>query len=371
AVRVEVDDGAAGEHQRDGRYADLVQAGEVEARVENAQGLRPRVPRHPGSERRRQRRVRRRRQPRDHRAGVHQRPGGEHRRRQPELLPAHGDVLQGREVVRRDLLAPEHRRRREPRRAAAAAARRRAQREEPRRGRRRREAVEEGLAVPRRRLRHRRLRVAAEADEAVGLVVHAGAQLGVAAPELEAPDDVGAGQRQHVGAVRPGCVRAVAVLDDVLAPRLGVAAVGLAAVAELRARGGAAVERRVRARRGRVEQRAGVGVARRRGGARLALHPRHVAAGVDDHPLRHRRRAEPDGDDVLQRVQGGAQRGRHGHLGRLAVLAGGRAVAAGELASDVVSSELVTAEQLLVGWPLLAGVGIRRRAWAVPVAQRH
>jgi hypothetical protein len=80
-VEGEVDGRAPGEHQCDGRYADAGLATEVEARVEDAAGRCRRVLLHPGLERRRQRRVGRRRQPRDDCTGVHERPGGEDRGR--------------------------------------------------------------------------------------------------------------------------------------------------------------------------------------------------------------------------------------------------------------------------------------------------
>jgi hypothetical protein len=189
------------------------------------------------------------------------------------------------------------------------------------------------------------------------LVVEA-AGLRLAAPELEVRDGAGA-KRERVGAVGPGRARAIAVVDDVLA--LGAhAPVPLLALAELRAGGGAAGEGRVGARRAGVEERVHLGVALR---TRLALHPRHVAAGVHGHGLGHGRRADADGDHVLQRAQGGAQRGRHGSGVRLLDVAGAR-----ELPFDVGGSKLVAPEPLLQGGHLLGGY---RRAWVVPVVQRH
>ena len=82
----EVDDGAPGEHQCDARYADAGLAAEVEARVEDAHGLRRRVLLHAVLERRLERRVRRGRQPRDDGPGVHHGPGGEDGGRHAELL---------------------------------------------------------------------------------------------------------------------------------------------------------------------------------------------------------------------------------------------------------------------------------------------
>ncbi|CAL5019267.1 unnamed protein product [Urochloa decumbens] len=192
-VRVEVDGGAAGEHQRDGGYADAGLSFEVEARVEDAAGRRRLVLLHAGLERRRQRRVGRPRQPRDDRAGVHDRPGREGRGGYVELCPAHPDRLKPHAVERGDLAAPEHRRRDEARSSGA-------EREEPGGACGWREAVGEGRAERPRRLRHEGLRAAAEAHEPVGLVVEA--RLHVAAPELEVADGVGA-QRERVGAVGP------------------------------------------------------------------------------------------------------------------------------------------------------------------------
>jgi len=192
------------------------------------------------------------------------------------------------------------------------------------------------------------------------LVVEA-AGLGLAAPELEALDGVGP-QRERVGAVGPGRARAIDVADNVLALGAG-APVPLLALAELHAGGGAAGEGRVGARRAGVEERVHLGVALR---TRFALHPRHVAAGVHGHGLGHGRGADANGDHVLQRAQGGAQRGRHGRGVRLLDVA---TLGARELPFDVGGSKLITLEPLLqAGGHLVGGY---RRAWPVPVVQRH
>jgi hypothetical protein len=350
---VEVHDSTTGEDERDGRSGDRGLAAEVEARVEEVStARRRRILLHPVLERRGERRVRGRRQARDDGAGVHDRPGGEDRGRDIELRPIDLDALEPHAVERRELDA-DHRCPHEARRRARSA-----EREEPGGARGGREAVREGAAKRARRLRGERLRAAAEAHEPVGEAVEA--PLLVAAPELEARERVGA-HLQRVGAVRPGRRGAVAVRDDVLALGAGAA---VALLLELRAGLRAAGEGGVGGRRGGVEDRVRLLVTL---GARLAPHPRHVAAGVDEHVLGRGRGAEPDADHVLQRLQGCAQAGRHAGV-RLLDATGFSG--AGDLALDVASAELVALEHLLQCWHLL-GVGGHRGTWAVAVAQRH
>jgi len=315
---VEVDRDAAFEREGNGRHRHVGVAGEVVARVEVlvVVGWQERVRGHGAPERRPQRRVGRLREPRDDGAGVYDHASGEHRRLYVELLPSDADAGEFDQVKRR--LHDLQRRELEPRRVVAAGSGR-AEREEPRRAVPRRQAVREGAAVRPRRLRDERLRRAAEAEEAVEQVEHA--FLDQAAAETEVVDNGSRlwAQRQCLRAVHPHRGVPVAVLDAVLAQggaagRVG-AAVGVGVGVEVPARLGAARHGRVRGRRARVEH--GVLLRVARGGvAGLALHPRQVAAGVDEQDLRHRRRAEAQRDDVLQRVHEGAQRRRDAHAQR-------------------------------------------------------
>jgi hypothetical protein len=353
--RVELHRGAPLEHEGDARDLDV--AGEVEARVQERRRRHrpPRVHPHLLPERRPERAVRLGRQPRDDRPRVHDRAGAERRRGHAEAAPGHGDAPQEHEVERAGVAPPVHGRDREPRRGGA----RRAEREKPGVARRRREAVREGL---RPRLRHERRRATAETHEPVG---HVGEQLrGVAATEPEAVDGARRVQRQFVGAVRPGGVGAVAIPDGVLAPAAPGAAIAVEMTAETLAGGRAATEGGVRGRPGRVEQLVLLGVARR-GGARAALHPRDVAAGVHEHGLGDRRRAEAHGDDVLQGVQRGAERGRDG---RIAALCSSRAVQA---LPDAVGAEPVPSEHVGRRGHARRRRGGQRRARTAPVVQRQ
>jgi hypothetical protein len=352
---VEVHDGAAGEGQRNLGHGDGAEAVEVEAGVQQVgRGRRGRVRLHLLPERCPQRAVRRRRQPRDDGAGVDDGACGEDRGWHVEPGPRNSDGLEEHAVERRGVPGPRHGRARIARGAAS-----RAEGEEPGGARRAREAVGERLAVGRRRMRYEGLRVAAEPHEAVHLVDESGGA--VAAPELEALDDVGRGQAQRVGAVRPLCGGAVAVRDEVLALRVQ-AAVALAA--ELRALRGAAGEGGVRGGLGRIEELVLLRVARSRG-AGSALHPRHVAARVDDHDLGHGGRANADGDHVLRGAKREAGAGRDGH-GRLLELLG---AVSRDLGVDVGGTLLVQAEHFLQR-RLLFGDGRRARAVAVGQWQR-
>jgi hypothetical protein len=289
---------AAAEGERHVRERHGAVPGEVVAGVQDPVRRRCRVPvrGHAAAERGPQRRVRGRRQAGDDRAGVHHRPARERRRGHAELLPADADPRQHDDVVGRRVRRRQQLRRGEARRGARRPAH--AQREVPRGGRLRREAVGEDPAVGARRLLHERRLLAAEAQEPVDAVEQPA--LRVPAAEEEALHRAARRQGQRVGAVHARGVGPVAVADHV--PALRRRAGGRGVDAQPRAHGAPARHGGVGRRLGGVEERVLLAVARRRRGARLALHPRQVAAGVHLHGLRHARRAEARRHHVVERA---------------------------------------------------------------------
>ena len=280
--RVELHCGAVVEHQRDPGQRDAADPPEVVAGVELLLGRRRAVLPHAGPEGGAQRPVRRRREARDHRAGVHDGAGREHRRRHGEGLAGDDDGPEADEVQHRRLRDGEHGREGVPGGGDPG----HAEDEEAAVARRAREAVGEDAAVGEPRLRRQRLRAAAERHDPGGVVGEV-ALHGVAAPELEPADHRRGVEPQRVGDVGAHGGPPVGVLDAVLAlPGPGGAAVAVRA--ELPADGGAAGERRVRRRLGGVVDGVRLRVALR-DGAGGALHPRHVARGVQHHRLLHAR----------------------------------------------------------------------------------
>jgi hypothetical protein len=135
----------------------------------------------------------------------------------------------------------------------------------------------------------------------------------VPAAEEEAPHRVVRRQSQRVGAVHARGARPVAVADHVPALRRRA---GGRVDAQPLAHGPSARHGGVGRRLGGVEERVLLAVARRRR-ARLALHPRQVAAGVHLHRLRHARRAEAHRHHVVERadVEPPVRRHRRRRLG--------------------------------------------------------
>ncbi|BAS97410.1 Os06g0306201, partial [Oryza sativa Japonica Group] len=307
---VELEHGAVAEPERHRRDDDLALAGEVVARVEHVVRRRRRVPLHGEPEPVPEQRVRLRREVGEDGAGVEEgAAASEHGRRHRQDVPADVDGDELDEVEGRELRLPQHRR---VLRRAGVGGRRRADGEVPRRAVAGRQAVGEDGAERRGGLRRQRELAAAEAEEAVDAAEVA--EVARAAPEREAGERPGGGERERVAREDAGGGRAVAVADEVEAGGVVLAA----QVAGGRALGLAAVHGGVGGRLGRVEQRVLLRVAVAGGAARLALHPRQVAAGVEDERGRLRRRAEADGDDELQRVEVGprAVRDCHGRCRR-------------------------------------------------------
>ncbi|KAB8100972.1 hypothetical protein EE612_031629, partial [Oryza sativa] len=278
--RVQPHHRAAVEHQRHRRHRHAREPDEVVAGVQPGPPSRhPRVRRHGAPERQPQRPVRRRRQLRDDHARVHHRAAGEHHRRHVQPPPADLDAPEANQVQRRDDARVAHQRRpREPPRAAAVG--RAAEREEAG-GARVRDAVGERVPERRRRLRQERLAAAAERHGAGGGGAEVAAH-GVAAAEAEVHDDGARVEREGVHHVRPRGGPAVAVVDEVLALVVGATS---AVAAELAAGGGAARHGGGGPRPPRVKQGVLLRVALRHG-ARRALDPWQVDAGVDGHRLR-------------------------------------------------------------------------------------
>jgi hypothetical protein len=99
--------------------------------------------------------------------------------------------------------------------------------------------------------------------------------------------------------------------------------------------------------------------------ARLALHPREVAAGVEHHLEVPPGRPEADRDYVVGRAERHAPARRQGHaLGGAGQVGPGRRWAGGQ-AVDRVDPVLVPVQDLRMG--RLAAPSLQRRAWAVPV----
>jgi len=283
---VELHGGAPIEDEGDPRQLDAADAGEVEARVEYAEGAREPVHVHLGPERRPQRAVRSRRQPGDDGARVHDGARREHGGGHVEPPSGHGDGLQDHDVEGGDFSESAHGRHGKPRGRDA----RHAEREEPGVARRPGEAVGEDSSTD---LRHQRLHAAANPEDPVCPVRVGEARLGVAAAEREAAADhaagAGGGHREGVGAVRAGGAGAVSVVDGVAALTASGAATGVLSTEPRAGRGGAR-DGGEGGRLARVEDGVLLSVARWHG-ARTALDPGEVGARVNEHGLVDGRRA--------------------------------------------------------------------------------